>query len=339
MGYEKYRTGGIKMPELRKALIVGIDHYRSPNTLHGCVNDAKSMEEVLSRHGDPNKGYNFEAIVRTSSEKNIITKDNLLSDIEDLFASKVDVALFYFSGHGYMDCRGGALVTQDAKKYSEGVSMHELMAYVIKSEIKDKLIILDCCHSGNFGSDPLINETSSLIPEGVMILTACDEDEIAVNQKGGRSIFTSRLVDGLNGEAADILGHVTLGNVYALIDEALGAIGQRPIFKANVQRFISLRECIPTINLVTLEAAMSYFPDPDAVYQLDPEHEPEFEGCVEEKTKRFAHLQACRAARLVEPTNPETKHMYFAAMKSETCRLTSLGKHYWKGVKSRKLRG
>ncbi|HEX3045256.1 MAG TPA: caspase family protein [Bacillota bacterium] len=327
------------MPELRKALIVGIDHYRSPNTLHGCVKDAISMQEVLARHGDPNKGANFKANLRTSSENSNITKASLMRDIEDLFNSQVDVALFYFSGHGYMDSRGGALVTQDASRYSEGVTMHDLMTCVNDSKIKDKLIILDCCHSGSIGSDPLVKDASSIIPEGVMILTACDQSELAVNQKGKRSIFTSRLVDALNGEAADILGHVRLGNVYALIDESLGAIGQRPIFKANVQRFISLRDCIPTINLVTLETAMSYFPDADAEYQLDPEHEPTYEQCVKEKTKRFANLQACRAARLVEPTNPETKHMYFAAMQSETCRLTTLGKHYWKGVKLDTLQG
>lgn len=323
------------MGELRKALIVGIDHYPSQITLTGCVNDAKRVAEVLSKHGDPNKGVNFETIVRTSENSSfLISKKNLMRDIEDLFESQVDAALFYFSGHGLMTNYGGYLATQDANEYKEGVSMTDLMLCANKSGIKDKFIILDCCHSGKFGQIPFINDQSSFINEGMAILTACHENELS--EKG---VFTNRLLDALNGEAADILGHVTLGYVYALIDESLGAIGQRPIFKANVKRFISLRDCQPTINLSTLKTAMNYFPNESYEYQLDPEHEPTYDGCVKTKTENFAILQACRAARLIEPTNPQTKHLYFAAMQSETCRLTSLGKHYWKGVKNQRLRG
>ena len=321
------------MPQdLRRALIVGIDHYQYSNKLTGCIKDAKDMAKVLSTHGDPNKGPNFETIVRTTENNNIITQQSLMRDIEDLFESQVDRALFYFSGHGYLNNYGGYLVTPDASEYNLGVPMTHLMKCANQSKIKDKFIILDCCHSGKLGRDPLIEDESSAIKEGIPILTACHENELA-----DKGVFTSRLLDALNGEAADILGRVTLGNIYALIDESLGAVGQRPIFKANVRRFISLRDCKPAIKYPTLREAMSYFSDADAEYPLDPEHEPTYEGCVKEKTEKFANLQECRAVRLVEPANPETKHMYDAAMKSENCRLTSLGKHYWKGIKLGKI--
>lgn len=37
---------------MRKALIVGIDHYEHVGTLSGCVNDAHAVEAVLERHAD-----------------------------------------------------------------------------------------------------------------------------------------------------------------------------------------------------------------------------------------------------------------------------------------------
>ena len=39
-------------------------------------------------------------------------------------------------------------------------------------------------------------------------------------------------------------------------------------------------------------------------------------------------LQRCRDAKLVEAVNAE--FMYFAAMNSTGCRLTPLGRHYWR---------
>ena len=37
---------------MRKALIFGIDYYRSVLNLSGCVNDAYAVKAVLERHAD-----------------------------------------------------------------------------------------------------------------------------------------------------------------------------------------------------------------------------------------------------------------------------------------------
>lgn len=37
---------------MRKALIVGIDHYEHIGKLGGCVNDAHSVKAMLDRHAD-----------------------------------------------------------------------------------------------------------------------------------------------------------------------------------------------------------------------------------------------------------------------------------------------
>ena len=46
--------------------------------------------------------------------------------------------------------------------------------------------------------------------------------------------------------------------------------------------------------------------------------------------KIFAELQKLEGVGLVVPV--EEEHMYFAAMKSKGCELTSIGKQYWRLV-------
>ena len=46
-------------------------------------------------------------------------------------------------------------------------------------------------------------------------------------------------------------------------------------------------------------------------------------------------LQKLESVDLVEPVDEE--HMYFAAMNSKSCRLTPLGKYYWKLLKDDRI--
>ena len=97
----------------RKALTVGINQY--PNApLSGCVNDVDAMANVLERNGD--KSLNFD--VRKLVDSEVGTKGKLKSAIRECFAGNDDIALFFFSGHGYIDAVGGYIVTPD---YSEDV--------------------------------------------------------------------------------------------------------------------------------------------------------------------------------------------------------------------------
>ena len=75
-----------------------------------------------------------------------------------------------------------------------------------------------------------------MLGEGLTILSACCSNECA-EELNGRGTFTSLLVDALNGGAADVMGHVTPGGVYAYIDKALGPWDQRPVFRTNVNSF------------------------------------------------------------------------------------------------------
>ena len=75
-------------------------------------------------------------------------------------------------------------------------------------------------------------------------------------------MFTSLLVDALNGGAANLLGDVTPGSIYAHIDQSLGEWEQRPVFKTNVKRFTSLRRVVPAIQRADLRRIVDFFTTP-----------------------------------------------------------------------------
>ena len=315
---------------MRRALIVGVDNYgRSP--LGGCVNDANAMREVLEAHGtgDPN----FDVRLLTSPPEEI-TKPNLREAIEKLFATECDIAVLYFSGHGFVGSTDGYIVTTDFKRYDEGIPMTEILSLANGSPVKNKIVILDCCYSGNMGTPKIQQDGGAQLSEGLTVLTASRDTEVAMEQ-GGSGVFTQLVVGALQGGAADLRGHITPGSIYAYVDQALGAWDQRPIFKTNVTRFTSLREVPPQVATETLRRLVDYFQRPQDEYTLDPSYE---DTCTEhnpENVKTFKDLQKMEGVGLVVPVGEE--HMYYAAMKSTACRLTPLGAHYWRLAKEKKL--
>lgn len=211
--------------------------------------------------------------------------------------------------------------------------MDELLTIVNASMAQNKIIVLDCCHSGIVGTPAAMNN-KAFLNEGVTILTASAKDRSSI-EAGGSGVFTSLFVDALSGGAANLVGDITPGSVYAHIDQALGPWEQRPVFKTNVKRFISLREVQPSIPLDELRQITHLFPEPSSVFPLDSTYEPTSKNPIEEHTKTFAILQRYSHVNLVKPIDEE--HMYYAAMNATGCRLTALGAHYWNLVKKDKI--
>ncbi|MBW7941989.1 MAG: caspase family protein, partial [Candidatus Kuenenia stuttgartiensis] len=199
------------------------------------------------------------------------------------------------------------------------------------SPAKNKIIILDSCHSGIAGSTPS-GEQLATLSEGLTILTASTKDQYA-SEENGSGVFTSLLVDALSGSAANLTGDITPGSIYAHIDQSLGAWEQRPVFKTNVKQFVSLRKATPPISLEDLRKISDYFPSPGFEFQLDPSYEPEMNGRSQgmpppniENNQVFAILQKYNRLNLLVPVN--APHMWNAAMESKACKLTALGEHY-----------
>jgi hypothetical protein len=94
-------------------------------------------------------------------------------------------------------------------------------------------------------------------------------------EENGSGLFTGLLIDALNGAAANLVGGATPGSIYAHIDQSLGPWVQRPFFKTNVKRFVSLRKTLPPIEIADLRRIKTHFPTPDYQIQLDPAYERE----------------------------------------------------------------
>lgn len=315
---------------MRIALIVGINYYEHGGSLYGCVDDAHAVQAVLARHGDGSVNFDCKMFTGTGPADRV--ERSLLKDrVEELFKAPADIALFYFAGHGHIEATGGYLLATDSRRGDEGLSLSEVLALANKSPARNKIIILDSCHSGIAGTPPVVGELASL-SEGLTILTASAADQYAT-EENGRGVFTTLLVDALHGGAANLTGDITPGSIYAHVDQSLGAWEQRPIFKTNVRQFVSLRKVNPPISLDDLRRITEFFPQRGFEYKLDPTFEPELKGRDSgmpppdpENTRKFAVLQRYNRLNLVAPVN--APHMWHAAMQSKSCKLTVLGEHY-----------
>ena len=315
---------------MRRALLVGIDQYPD-SPLYGCVDDAERIESVLARHEDG--ASNFECRSLTCPPHNV-SRSILRGAITELFEHPADIAWLHFSGHGTSNDLGGYLVTPDAEVNDLGIPMADVLTLANTSPVPEIIITLDCCHSGSFGQVPALADAQITIAEGVSVVTATRPEQASL-EVGGGGVFTSLLVEALDGGAAGILGEITAAGVYAFIDNALGAWDQRPLFKTNVSRFVRLRRAHPKIEIQLLRKIVEYFPLPAEDKPLDPSYEPTAEPRCEINEQTFKGLQNLRTVGLVEPVGEQ--HMYFAAVNSNACRLTKLGLYYWRLVNDSRI--
>ena len=308
---------------MRKALVVGIDYYAKGSGLFGCVNDAHSVKSVLDRNSDGTVNFAVKLLTGTGP-MDVVSRAALKEAIRELFAGDADTALFYFAGHGYLEATGGYLLATDCQTGDDGVPLAEVLTLANTSRARNKIVVLDSCHSGIAGTPPSTPQSAELA-EGITILTASTAEQYASEENDG-GVFTTLFVDALNGTAGNLVGDVTPGSVYAHIDQSLGPWEQRPVFKTNVKSFVSLRRVQPPISLTDLQRITEFFPSPGFEVKLDPSFEPEGGSPNPENTQKFAILQKYNRVNLVVPV--DAPHMYHAAMGSKSCKLTVLGEHY-----------
>lgn len=322
---------------MRRALVIGIDAYPTA-PLHGCVNDAESIARLLERNGDGSPNFSVKLL---TSDTDQVDAARLNQAVASLFVAEADTVVLFFAGHGIIhpDTNAGYLVAQNGQPGAWGMSLSEVLdlANLAHPKITSTVIILDSCHSGYVGEVAgLGGQTISAIGNGVTILTACHRNGTA-GEVGGAGLFTQILLDALEGGASDICGRVTPAALYSHVDQTLGAWEQRPIYKANVQSFITLRQVTPKVPLEILRRLPVYFPEPAYQFPLDPSYEPDRQNIPEhlrhlpvdeEHARIFKDLQMCNRHGLVMPVDAE--HMYYAAINSTACRLTAMGAHYRK---------
>ena len=321
---------------MKKALLVGINEYDNGNNLNYCVKDINSIKKLLEYNGDETKNFDISTI------EGYCTSNKLKESLKNLFQDDSEIALFYFSGHGH-DYNGGYICTSDSQQI--GIEMSEIINLANNSKSKNKIIILDCCFAAKLGEIEQL-QNCTLIAKGVTVISASETWQFAAEDgKEQHGIFTSLLIKGLEGGAADLNGNITPAGLYSYIDKSLGAWDQRPVFKTNISQFLSIRKVPAKVPISLFRKICELFEFPDSHYKLNPsyeftnalnyKHEIKEPFAIAKNIEVFKELQLLESVGLIEPVGE--KHMYFAAMNNKACKLTELGKHYWNLSKNKRI--
>jgi hypothetical protein len=333
------------MDNLKRALIIGLNSYARASQLHGCVADAEAMSKVLELNADLEPNYECRVLLDKMENGSQITRAALYKACEELFTDARDDVLLYFSGHGMLTPYAGYLCAYDSDKNDWGVPMDLVMKMANASAAPHILIILDCCHAGDFANPSLSPANGqnplALLRENMTVMAASLRSQASV-EVNGNGVFTMAVLDALKGGAADPMGWVTAPAIYAYVERRFGAFDQRPVYKSYATGVRVIRKCTPLIERFKLKRLAELFPAEDYLYQMDPEYEPEDENGkvkepVNEKKVAIAKLfKGYRDAGLLRPTIPD-EQLYWTARLSHTTELTLRGREYWWLVKNKKL--
>lgn len=317
------------------ALSIGIDHYPNDNDLSGCVQDAKRIISALENDFDchlltSKRCKQYISIIRRSpdlkeKESMAISHETIIKEIEELFGmEEAEMALLYFAGHGIQDATGAYLwIPNSLTNGCNGIPMNAILKIANKSKIKDKIIILDCCHSGSIGLE-CYTESFCKLGEGVSILASCKASECAKETRG-HGDFSALLINALTNYkcyAADRYGDIHLAGLYAYIANNMGSWSQRPIFRANVSSFEPIIHYEPQIDSKHQIRVAGLFGKKDRL-KLDKSYLETEKNSKPDNVNIFKELLDLERLGLVSAFSG--KDMQTTAKRGWHCSLTQLG--------------
>ena len=158
-----------------KALLVGVSKYADPrNNLPKCLNDLYAMKKAL------NIGLSVNLTdMLLCGECGSVSVDEYRNSFKSIskLVNGEDTFIFYYSGHG---------AKKDSENYltfSDGfIGVKEIIKLIDDIHCKNKLVLIDSCHSGNKNIDfePSIDITSTVdefVGHGCAVMASCDFDE------------------------------------------------------------------------------------------------------------------------------------------------------------------
>lgn len=258
----------------RDALIVGINSYQHLPSLNAPAQDAEAIAQKLQMYGDfrvsrlpevvvgqePNAAPHTKVGVKTP-----VSLRELEAALVRLFKPKgsniPQTAVFYFSGHGLQKEAGiqeGYLALSDScpDLGFYGLSLFWLRRLLQESPVRQRIIWLDCCHSGEFlnflEADPGARPGTDRL-----FMAASREYEAAYESlNSSYSVFTQALLEGLEpcNTETQIVTNYALTN---WVSNALKTEIQQPLFENSGSEII-LTRCTgsPKVSQPTASAAI-----------------------------------------------------------------------------------
>lgn len=227
----------------RDALVVGIGQYAYLQNLRSPAPDAEAIAEVLTHQGSFRVQRLPEVVdadggLRVGA-KTPVTLPQLEEALVKLFKPTgehlPDTALLYFSGHGLRKDRGiqeGFLATSDVNPQQGfyGLSLQWLRRLLQDSPVRQQIIWLDCCHSGELLNFDQADPGDRGQGRDRCFIAASREYEVAYEETTGpHGVLTGALLQALD-PARSPSGATTNFTVSEHVEKALKAATQRPLF-------------------------------------------------------------------------------------------------------------
>lgn len=184
--------------EKRIALIIGNSAYQNTSPLRNTVNDANLMAETLSNLG-------FEVIKEVNANFQKMEKAVEKFGLRLHQMGNVDIALFYYSGHGVqidgvnyvlpIDVKGD----NQAELKSLSIAVKDVQNYMNQTPSRVNVIVMDACRNDPFKGKTrsLSAGTKGLAPmqaaKGTLIAYATSPGDTASDGRGINSPYTDAL--------------------------------------------------------------------------------------------------------------------------------------------------
>jgi hypothetical protein len=242
-------------PTNRKALVIGINRYPKLQDGHLKVpaDDAEAIAQLLRTYGSFHPVYRFpqgfsvdgEDLQASVHPKDITRTNNLKTQIENLFQPPDDIphtALLFFAGHGLFDDNGELiLATSEAhcRNKEWGIPLNWLCQVLKDSPVKQQIIWLDCCYSGqwiNLAKEHLHNSDKQLF---FIAATTSYEAAYASSRHG---VLTEILLKGLDPSQDSLEGLITHTKLERFIEKNQPTIDQKILvysYPNNIEFFLT----------------------------------------------------------------------------------------------------
>lgn len=176
---DQYQKSEYQHTGKKKALLIGINYFKTPNELKGCLNDVKNIKEFLLERGFKDEPGSMVVLTDDNPDK-LPLKSNIISACKWLVddAQPGDSLFFHYSGHGEqvpdkkildgdeVDGLDEVILPLDFKKngYIVDDELHKMLVQPLQKGVR-LTAVFDSCHSGTALDLPYIFKTDGTYHE------------------------------------------------------------------------------------------------------------------------------------------------------------------------------
>ncbi|MGD1951922.1 MAG: caspase domain-containing protein [Leptolyngbyaceae cyanobacterium] len=226
----------------RDALVVGINQYSNLPRLTAASKDAEGVANLLETYGNFRVRRLPETIQNQRPQvasQTLVSAQQLETCLVRLLMPKGDhipeAAFFYFSGHGLqreIGIREGYLAASDTQPQTSnsGLSLSWLRRLIKSSPVRQIIVILDCCHSGEFLS---LKDEAWQGGDGqsyLFVAASREYEEAYESLDSDYSVLTQAMITGLLPQQSSS-GRVASTDLVASITNQLSSELQQPLFE------------------------------------------------------------------------------------------------------------